>query len=121
MEANEVTLKFIVHYEDKVKTITTTNKIPLDELKKILLKKFNISKNQIKYLTLLYYDKDGDDNLIQEDNDIYSNLSETSENNYQIDLFLYFPFYENIKINPNDLAETYKEFYSNKDKISNDD
>ena len=122
MEANEVILKFIVHYEDKVETIKTTNKIPLDELKKKLLKIFNVSENQIKYLTLNYYDKDEDYNQIQIDDDINSNLSKISENSYQIELFLSFPFYESMKISPNDLAKIYnnKETHLNEEKINNE-
>ena len=106
MDTGEVQLNLIIKYENRIETITSTKEIPLDALKKLIMKKFSIDLSQEKYLTINYYDKENDFNTITKTEEIYNNLTPISEHAYSIELFLSFPIYDSINIDPDELAQT---------------
>lgn len=109
MDVKEDILKIIIKYGKYVETITSTKKIQLEQLKNIVMKKFKIDELKEKYLTFNFYDKEKDYNTIKTTDDIYNNLTQQSEHNYSIELFLSFPIHQSITISPDELAQTHQD------------
>ena len=112
MEATPWKLLINIFYKEKHCVMDSEEMIKIAEIKKRIKEEFNFKEEEIKNITILYIDNDGDKNLIINDEDLENFILESKENN---------DFVTEIKLklcyNNNKILNTYiKEEENEKDK-----
>ena len=89
MDNKDVYLKIIINYNGQEFSKTVIEFISLEELKKLIMKEYNILESDYQYIKLNYKNKTNNKSfLIENDYDIITNAEEIDEYNYMIRLEL---------------------------------